>query len=84
MDVRDGTHTQDDVFVMKMMIGVCVFVGGEEQSESLLEEVLCSLADVLQQRPRETAKGSINQNPLFRTTNQNPPQVVTTKSNLQH
>ncbi|KAF0034741.1 hypothetical protein F2P81_012499 [Scophthalmus maximus] len=31
--------------------------GGEEQSESLLEEVLRSSADVLLQRPRKTAEG---------------------------
>ncbi len=58
-------------------VRVCVCVGGEEQSESHLEEVFCSSADVLQQRPRQTAEGSANQNPpLVKSTNQDPPSVI--------
>ena len=49
---------------------VCLFLGGEEQSKSHLEEVLHSSANVLLQRPRKTAEGSTNQIPLFKTISQ--------------
>lgn len=39
-----------------------VVLGGEEQSESLLEEVHRSSADLVLQRRQQTAEGSTNQN----------------------
>lgn len=47
----------DDEFVW--LKSVCLFVGGEEQSEPLLEEVLRSSADVLLQWPGKTAEGQL-------------------------